>query len=126
MVADAVYVIFLRLAPAFTANLARPGVMEVVKLAAAEGRAPAVAELTALGVPEDFARLFAERLAYLIALRVQGILVSAGPFADLTEGIYVCRADSEASARRVIAEDPLYRAGFIEPDVVIRRWLAAI
>ncbi|MES1147754.1 MAG: YciI family protein [Bradyrhizobium guangdongense] len=129
MAAAGTYVIFLRLAPAFTANLARSGVMDAVTSAARDARdarAPSVEALVALGVDEDFARLFVERLGYLLRLRRHGVLLSAGPFADLTEGLYVCKAADDAEARRVIEDDPLYRAGFIERDVVIRRWLAAI
>lgn len=44
-------------------------------------------------------------------------------FADLNDGIYVCKAADERDARRVLEDDPLYRAGFIEHDFVVRRWL---
>ena len=126
MAATGTFVIFLRLTPAFTANLARSGVMDAVASGAGDGRAPDIETLTALGVDEDFARRFVERLGYLLRLRERGVLISAGPFADLTEGIYVCRAVGEAAARRVLEDDPLYRAGFIEHEFVVRRWLAAI
>ncbi len=120
------YVIFLRLAPAATANLSRPGIMDAVAAAAREGRAPAVTELTARGQPEDFARVFVERLGYLLRLREAGILRGAGPFADLKEGMYLCNVSHEREARRILEEDPFYRAGFIEPDFTVRAWLAAI
>ena len=120
------YVIFLRLAPTFTANLTRPGVMDAVTAAAREGHAPAAETLAALGLSEDFNRLFIERLGYLLRLRQAGILRAAGPFADLKEGIYVCNVSDEREARRILEEDPLYRAGFIEHDFVVRRWLAAL
>ena len=123
---NSLYVIFLRLAPAFTANIARPGVMDAVAAAAREGRTPAPEALIALGVAADFARVFVERLGYLIELREAGVLRAAGPFDDLTEGIYICNVRDASEARRILERDPLYRAGFIEPDVVIRRWLAAI
>ena len=101
-------------------------VMEAVASAANEDRAPDAAALAALGLDPDFARVFAERLSYLLVLRQSGILRSAGPFADLAEGLYICAAADEAAARRVIEDDPLYRAGLIARDYTIRKWLAAI
>ena len=66
------YVIFLALAPTATAHLARPGVMDAVM--------EALQALTALGLPEDFARLFVQRLSHLLTLREAGILRAAhGP-----------------------------------------------
>jgi uncharacterized protein YciI len=120
------YAIFLRLAPAATAHLSHPGVMDAVAGAAREGRAPAVAELLALGQPEDFARLFVQRLGYLLRLREAGILRGAGPFADLKGGMYLCNVPDEREARRIMEEDPFVRAGLIDPDYAIRHWLAAL
>jgi uncharacterized protein YciI len=120
------YVIFLRLAPAFAANLTRPGVMEAVTEAARSGRAPDAATLAALGLPEDFITLFVKRMDYLLELRQSGLLRAAGPFADMSEGLYVCNVPDEPQARRILEEDPLYQAGFIERDYVVRRWLAAL
>ncbi len=120
------YAIFLRLAPAATAHLARPGVMEAVTEAAREGRAPAVSALTALGVPGDFTRTFVQRLEYLLRLREAGILRGAGPFADLKEGMYLCNLPDEREAHRIMQEDPFVRTGLIEPEYTVRRWLAAI
>jgi uncharacterized protein YciI len=121
-----VYVIFLRLAPAFTAKLTRPGVMDAVTDAAREGLPPTADALAALGLPEDFIRLFIERLSYLIRLPHDGVLRAAGPFAGLTEGMYICNVPAEREARRILEEDPLYRAGFIERDFMLRRWIAAL
>jgi uncharacterized protein YciI len=121
-----VYVILLRLAPAFAANLARPGVMDAVTGAAREGRPPAAETLAGLGLPIDFVHLFIERFGYLLKLREAGVLGAAGPFADLNEGIYVCNVVDEREARRVLEDDPLYRAGFIEHDFVVRRWHAVL
>ena len=118
--------IFLRLAPAFTANLRRAGVMDAVAAAAGDGRPPAAETLAALGVAADFAAVFIERLDYLLRLRAAGVLRAAGPFADLAEGLYICNARDESEARRVVEQDPLFRAGYIERDFVVRRWLAAI
>ncbi|HYB72473.1 MAG TPA: YciI family protein [Candidatus Sulfotelmatobacter sp.] len=118
--------IFLRLAPAATANLSRPGVMDAVAEAARGGSAPSVAALTALGQPEEFARLFVERLAYLLRLREAGILRGAGPFADLKDGMYLCNVPDEREAHRIMEADPFLRTGLIEPDYAIRRWLAAV
>lgn len=120
------YVIFLALAPSATAQLARLGVMDAVMAAMRGGRAPGVETLTALGLPDDFARLFAERLRYLLTLREAGILRGAGPFADLKEGMYLCQVADERDARRILEEDPFYRAGLIEADFVVRPWLAAL
>jgi uncharacterized protein YciI len=121
-----VYAIVLRLSPEFTAQLGLPGVVEAVAAAAQAGRAPTVRELVALGQTEAFAKAFSERLGYLVRLREMGVLRAAGPFDGLTEGMYLCNADDEAAARRVLEEDPLYRAGFIERDYTLRRWHVAI
>ncbi len=120
------YAIFLRLAPAVTTNASRPGVMDAVAEAARQGRAPTVEALAALGLPEAFARLFVERLGYLLRLREAGILRAAGPFADLKEGMYVCNVPHEREARRIVEEDPFYRQGLIQPEFTVRPWLATL
>jgi uncharacterized protein YciI len=121
-----VYALFLRLAPEATKHLSRPGVMEAVGEAARGGQPPPVQDLVALGQPEPFARLFVQRLGYLLRLREAGILRGAGPFADLKEGMYLCHVMDEREARRLLEEDPFYRAGLIEPDFAVRPWLAAL
>ena len=121
-----IYAIFLRLAPAATANLARPGVMEAVAEAACGGQPPPLKDLMALGQPEDFARLFVQRLGYLMRLRQAGIVRGAGPFADLKEGMYLCNVPDEHETHRILEEDPFFKAGLIEADFTVRRWLAAI
>ena len=121
-----IYAIFLRLAPEATTHLGRPGVMDAVGEAARGGQIPAVEALMALGQPEPFARLFVQRLGYLLRLREAGILRGAGPFEYLKEGMYLCNVMDEREARRILEEDPFYRAGHIEPDFTVRRWLAAI
>jgi uncharacterized protein YciI len=123
---DAIYVIILKLSPEFTAQLGRPGVVSAVAAAAKEGHTPSVQQLVALGQTEEFARVFVERLGYLVRLKQAGILRAAGPFEDLKEGIYICNAADEREARRIMEEDPLYRAGFIEHEYSVRRCLAAI
>jgi uncharacterized protein YciI len=123
---SATYVILLQLAPAFADHLARPGVMDAIREAASRDRAPAVETLAALGLPADFIAVFVERMGYLLRLRQEGVLLSAGPFADLQEGMYVCRAADEQAARGIMEDDPLYRAGFIKADFIVRRWLAAL
>jgi len=120
------YVIFLSLAPAATAELARPGVMDLVMEAMRGGRPPAVERLTALGVAADFAAVFVERLQYLATLREAGILRGAGPFAELEDGMYLCNVPEARDARRIMEEDPFYRAGLIEPGFTVRPWLAAL
>ncbi|WP_063692075.1 YciI family protein [Bradyrhizobium stylosanthis] len=121
-----VYAIVLKLSSEFTAQIARPGVGAVVMKAVSAGRAPTVQELVALGQTEDFARLFSERLGYLVRLQRASILRAAGPFEGLKEGMYLCNATDEREARRVLEEDPLYKAGFIDREFTVRRWLIAI
>ena len=121
-----VYAIILRLSPEFTKQLRYPGVVEAVAAAAKAGRAPTVRELLAFGQTEVFAKAFSERLGYLLRLREAGLLRAAGPFDGLEEGMYLCNAEDEAAARRVLEQDPLYQAGFIEREYSIRRWHVAI
>ncbi len=121
-----VYAIVLKLSPEFTAQIALPGALGAVASAAQAGHAPTVQQLVALGQTEKFAQLFVERLSYLLRLRQAGILREAGPFEDLKEGMYLCNAADEGEARRVLQQDPLYRAGFIEPEFTVRRWHVAI
>jgi len=121
-----IYVIFLSLAPSATEELARPGVMSAVMEAMRGGRPPAVEQLTALGVAPDFAGLFVERLQYLLMLREAGILRGAGPFAELKDGMYLCNVPEERDARKILEEDPFYRAGLIDPSFTVRPWLAAL
>jgi uncharacterized protein YciI len=121
-----IYVIFLSLAPSATEELARPGVMSAVMEAMRGGRPPAVERLTALGVAPDFAGLFVERLQYLLMLREAGILRGAGPFAELKDGMYLCSVPEERDARKILEEDPFYRAGLIDRSFTVRAWLAAL
>jgi uncharacterized protein YciI len=121
-----VYAIILKLSSEFTAQIALPGVGAAVVKAASAGHAPAVGELVNLGQTEEFAGVFSERLAYLVRLQQAGILRAAGPFEGLREGMYLCNAADEREARRVLEEDPLYKAGFIEREFTLRRWLVAV
>ncbi len=121
-----VYAIILKLSPEFTAQIARPGVGAAVVKAASAGHTPTVPELMTLGQTEEFARVFSERLSYLVRLQQVGILRAAGPFEGLKEGMYLCNATDEREARRVLEEDPLYKAGLIEKEFTVRRWLVAI
>lgn len=121
-----IYAIILKLSPEFTAQIALPGVGGAVAKAAGAGHAPTVRELVNLGQTEEFARLFSERLGYLVRLHQAGVLRAAGPFEGLKEGMYLCNATDEREARRVLEEDPLYKAGFIENEFTIHRWLVAI
>jgi uncharacterized protein YciI len=120
------YAIFLKLAPEVTAQVSYPGVMDAVGQAARAGQVPAVQDLVALGQTEAFARVFVERLRYLMRLREAGILRASGPFADLKEGMYLCNAVDEREARRIVEEDPFYQAGLIEREFTVRQWLAAL
>lgn len=121
-----IYVIFLSLAPSVTAELARPGVMDAVMQAMRGGRPPALERLTALGVAPGFGEVFVERLQYLLMLREAGILRGAGPFAELEDGMYLCNVPEERDARRILEEDPFYRAGLIDRRFTVRPWLAAL
>jgi len=121
-----VYAIVLKLSPEFTAQLSYPGVIDAVAEAAQAGHAPPVPQLVAMGQAEIFAQAFVERLGYLLRLRETGVIRAAGPFDGLEEGMYLCNATDEREARRVLEEDPLYRAGFIEREFSVRRWLVAI
>lgn len=121
-----VYAIILRLSPEFTRQLGYPGVLDAVANAAKRGQPPSVSDLTALGQSNLFANAFVERLGYLLRLREAGIIRGAGPFEGLREGMYLCNVADEAAARRVLQEDPLYQAGFIESDYTVQRWLVAI
>jgi uncharacterized protein YciI len=121
-----VYAIILKLSAEFTAQIARPGIGAAVAKAVSAGHAPTVRELVTLGQTEEFARVFSERLGYLVRLQQAGILRAAGPFEGLKEGMYLCNATDEREARRVLEEDPLYKAGFIENEFTVRRWLVAI
>jgi uncharacterized protein YciI len=121
-----VYAIILKLSPEFTRQLGYPGVLDAVADAAKRGQPPSISDLTALGQSQSFANAFVERLGYLLRLREAGTVRAAGPFEGLREGMYLCNAADEAAARRVIEEDPLYQAGFIEREYTVRRWLVAI
>lgn len=121
-----VFAIILKLSSEFTAQIARPGVGAAVVKATRVGQAPTVEELMTLGQTEEFARLFSERLGYLVRLQQAGVLRAAGPFEGLKAGMYLCNANDEREARRVLEEDPLYKAGFIENDFSVHRWLIAI
>lgn len=123
---QAVYAITLTLSPRFRQQLGLPGVLEAIASAAAHGRAPHLEDLVALGQDADFASLFVERLGYLVALKASGVLKAAGPFEDLGDGMYLVTVSDEPAARRVMEQDPLYRAGLILPEYSLRRWLVAI
>jgi uncharacterized protein YciI len=121
-----IYAIIVKLSPEFTAQIARPGVGGAVAKALGAGRVPTVRELVNLGQAEEFAKLFCQRLGYLVRLREAGVLREAGPFEGLKGGMYLCNATDEREARRVLEEDPLFKAGFIENDFAVHRWLVAI
>lgn len=122
----ATYAITIALSPRFTSELGRPGVVEAISVAAAKGTTPTRDELISCGQTAEFAGIFVERLRYLVDLKKAGVLKAAGPFAGLQAGMYLCTAPNDQAARRVIEEDPLYRAGYIDRDYRIDRWLVAI
>ena len=112
-----VYAIILKLSPEFTVQIARPGVGAAVVKAASAGHAPTVRELITLGQTEEFARVFSERLGYLLRLQQAGILRAAGPFEGLKEGMYLCNATDEREARRVLEEVPSTRWGSLRRNL---------
>ncbi len=40
--------------------------------------------------------------------------------------MYVCNVPHEREARRIVEEDPFYRQGLIQPEFVVRPWLATL
>src|SRR5580658_6496911 len=92
-------------------------------------------ELVILRIPADAPewddvegeRLQREHLAYLAAQREAGRAVGTGPLRDQADqgmrGLVFYRTGSIEEARRISLEDPLVRAGYLEPDVMT--WLCA-
>jgi uncharacterized protein YciI len=73
--------------------------------------------------PDDAERLAArpahrERLA---ALKADGVVVLAGPFADDSGALVVLDVPDRAAAEAVVAEDPYYSLGGVEV-VYLRHW----
>lgn len=87
-------------------------------------------ELVILRVPADAPewddvegeRLQREHLAFLTAQRDAGRAVGAGPLRDQADqgmrGLVFYRTGSLEEARRISLEDPMVRAGHLEPDVM--------
>lgn len=87
-------------------------------------------ELVILRVPADAPewddvageRLQREHLAFLTAQREAGHAVGAGPLRDQADqsmrGLVFYRTGSLEEARRISLEDPMVRAGQLEPDVM--------
>jgi uncharacterized protein YciI len=67
---------------------------------------------------EDERAAFAEHAAWLARLLSDGALIVAGPTGGrVNTGIGIFEAPDEETARRIIAEDPVARAGFAEPEL---------
>lgn len=87
-------------------------------------------ELVILRVPADppewddvaGGQLQREHLAYLAAQREAGRAVGTGPLRDQTDqsmrGLVFYRTGSMEEARRISLDDPMVRAGHLEPDVM--------
>lgn len=66
-----------------------------------------------------------EHLAYLNKLLGEGSLVVAGPHEDGTGGAIVLRADDQAAAEAIVAEDPYTRAD-VTKDRFLRQWKVTV
>ncbi len=66
-----------------------------------------------------------EHLDYMHRLHAEGRVVLAGPVGDGGGALVVYRADDEAQARALIAEDPYTRNG-VTTDLVLRAWSVVI
>jgi uncharacterized protein YciI len=61
---------------------------------------------------------FTEHAEWLARLLTDGVLIVAGPTGgSINTGIGIFEAPDEATARRIIAEDPVARGGFAEPEL---------
>lgn len=61
-----------------------------------------------------------EHLAYLNKLGEEGSVVAAGPYEDLSGGMIVFRAEDQAGAEALMAQDP-----YTQAEVTRDRWLRA-
>jgi uncharacterized protein YciI len=61
---------------------------------------------------------FVEHFAYLQGLLAQGVLILAGPtLGDTNTGVAIFRADDEASAQLILANDPTIQAGVVRGEL---------
>jgi len=61
---------------------------------------------------------FAAHAAWLRRLLTDGVLILAGPtLGSVNTGIGIFEAPDEASARRIIEDDPVARGGFARPEL---------
>jgi uncharacterized protein YciI len=61
---------------------------------------------------------FAAHAAWLRRLLMDGVLIMAGPtLGSVNTGIGIFEAPDEASARRIIEDDPVARGGFARPEL---------
>jgi len=73
----------------------------------------------------DHAERLAARPAHrdrLAALKADGVVVLAGPYADESGAIIVLDVPDHAAAQAVVSQDPYYSVGGVEV-VQLREWL---
>jgi uncharacterized protein YciI len=67
---------------------------------------------------EEEQAAFAEHARWLAGLLADGVLIVAGPTGGrINTGIGIFEATDEETARRIIAEDPVARAGLAKPEL---------
>lgn len=66
-----------------------------------------------------------DHLAHLNKLQEQGSVVAAGPYADLTAGMIVLRAEDEAAAQALVDQDPYTRLE-VTKDRSLREWRVTV
>ncbi len=63
-------------------------------------------------IPDHLAEIYQEHLLYTHRLAEGGCIWEAGPSADFTRILYVYATPDMDSAKQLMSDDPLYRAGF--------------
>jgi len=58
-------------------------------------------------------------------MSADGAVVAAGPLADLSGGIIVLRAEDEASAQQLVAQDP-YTLHGVTKDRTLQEWKVTV
>jgi uncharacterized protein YciI len=67
---------------------------------------------------EEERAAFVEHAEWLARLLADGVLILAGPTGGrINTGVAIFEAPDEEAARRIIAEDPVTRGGFAEPEL---------
>ena len=71
---------------------------------------------TGENLPGDLAGLYRQHLLYTHGLGENGSIWEAGPSADFTRILYIYATPDMESAKQLMCDDPLYRAGFFTHD----------